>query len=374
MSSVSPDSTLRESNGAALQALWRRTGLLWLLAVGVLFFAYWDTAWSIGVSWEKYKSYSHGYLVVPISAYIVWLRRQEWLGVQPAGLWWVAALLLPVSLGWAVASLLDVQLGLHVGFFLQFFLINWALLGNRAMWVLAAPLAYLFLALPIWNHLVPVLQDHTADTAAWGVRAFGVPVFHEGYYLVIPEGTFVVAEVCAGLRYLLATLSICGFYAMLNLRHWASALVFIAGSVAISVVFNWIRVVMVILAGHLTEMQSPIVVGSDAHIIHGWVTFGVALIPIFFLGSWLQRREEKSLKFSSKVDVGNNVGGPQSAAGSISAGTRLPTLGLALGCIFFAAIGPIAASLPRTAAVSMDTAVLAPLPPPSGWTTTETEH
>ena len=33
--------------------------------------------------------------------------------------------------------------------------------------------------------------------AAISLRLFGIPVFHEGYYIVIPEGTFIVAEICA---------------------------------------------------------------------------------------------------------------------------------------------------------------------------------
>ena len=47
----------------------RRASLLWLLAW------YCDTVWSIVAIWERSDTFAHGFLIVPISAWLIWQRR-----------------------------------------------------------------------------------------------------------------------------------------------------------------------------------------------------------------------------------------------------------------------------------------------------------
>lgn len=354
-----------------IPAHWRMPAVQLTVGLLAVLALYWQSAYSIGYSWYAVPSFSHGYLIVPISLYIIWTRRQQLVAINPSMSLWVGLAILPVSVAWAMADVLSVQLGLFVGLFLQIGLLCWGLLGHKAFKVIAAPVIYLSLALPIWGHLTPWLQKDTADAAVFFLRMLGVPVFHEGYFIVIPEGTFIVAEVCAGLRFFLATLSICGFFSMLNFTLLRTGLIFLAISIAISIVSNWVRVVIIVVAGHITDMKSPLVEG-EGHIMFGWVIFAVALVPIFMVGNKLQAREEGRLAAAKEADGGaeadgTDLAGQTGPAAAHTSGRRNVWL---MALVAFAALGPLlatTASHQSTAAQGNPTWGLNPVIPASGW-------
>jgi exosortase len=72
---------------------------------------------------------------------------------------------------------------------------------------LLGPLLYLFFLVPSGEFLVPKLQEFTASLAIGGLQIVGVPVYSDGIFIQIPEGAFVVAEACAGLRFLVASIA-----------------------------------------------------------------------------------------------------------------------------------------------------------------------
>jgi EpsI family protein len=166
-----------------------------------------------------------------------------------------------------------------------------ALHGAKMVRIVALPILYLFCAIPIWSYLTPLLQDTTAQVATQMSRALGVPVYLEGIYMTIPDGVFLVAEVCAGISYLLAALSLGGFSALLNLRGTWTRLALVILALGAGLVFNWIRVAGIVLIGHHSNMQSPIV---HSHITYGWVLF--LLVVLFVL---------VCCRFLERVDVSN---------------------------------------------------------------------
>ena len=101
----------------------------------------------------------------------------------------------------------------------------------------------------------------------------------DGVSIQIPAGHFVVAEVCAGLRFLLATLSIGVLYAYVANQRWWSITAIGLLSMLFAIVFNWFRVVTIILAGHVFGMDFWLV---RDHITFGWVVFVIGLVPLVF--------------------------------------------------------------------------------------------
>ena len=64
--------------------------------------------------------------------------------------------------------------------------------------------------------------------------------------------------------------------------------IFIAASVLVPIVANWLRAYMIVMLGHLSN--NKIAVGVD-HLIYGWVFFGVVMLLLFWVGSfWQQER------------------------------------------------------------------------------------
>ena len=278
--------------------------------------------------WET-PGFSHGYLIVPISLYIVWQCRAALVQLTPRAQPWGPALLLGLGILWALAHLVGVQRVMQLALGAAIGAMLWTLLGNEAFRLLAFPIGYLLLAMPIWSLPTPVLQEYTAVASTGALRYFGVPVHLETFYIAIPSGKFVIAEACAGQRYIIAALSISVLFAYLNYRRATLGALFVAVAVATSIIMNWVRVIIIILAGHLTSMEHFLVRNHDTF---GWVMFVIALVPIFIFGVWLQR-------FDHKPDDG----GPASAAIATSpSDSRRKFFTTAAMALLAVAIGPAA--------------------------------
>lgn len=113
------------------------------------------------------------------------------------------------------------------------------------------------------------------------LQGLGVPAFRQGHYISIPSGRFEIAEYCAGLRYLMAAISMGVFFAWQHLSGFRQQLKFVLLVVVVAIVANWLRVVVVMVAGHLSEMQSPLV--AD-HATMGWLMFAGFMFPVFWFG------------------------------------------------------------------------------------------
>jgi exosortase A len=254
-----------------------------LIAVLLL---YWETVAFTVDFWSRRRAYGHGLLLLPISLFIVWQSRATLARLPPLPQPWGLPLVLGASLLWALAHFIDVQLVMQLALLAVIATVLWTLLGNRVARVLAFPVGYLLLGIPVWSLLTPVLQDNTASASTDVLRAIGVPVHLEAFYISIPSGQFVVERVCAGLRYLMATMSIAALFAYLNLRRVRLGVLFFFSCVTFSIILNWLRVVTIIWVGHASSMQHWLV---RDHLSFGWGMFAVGLIPMFAFGIWLQR-------------------------------------------------------------------------------------
>ena len=74
------------------------------------------------------------------------------------------------------------------------------------------------------------LQDFTTWFTRHGLDILGIPAYIDGYVIEIPQGTFFVAEACAGLRFLIASIAFGVLYALLIYRSPVRRMVFIAAS------------------------------------------------------------------------------------------------------------------------------------------------
>jgi EpsI family protein len=131
----------------------------------------------------------------------------------------------------------------------------------------------------------------TTHVTAFGLSLINVPIYVESHFIHIPEGRFSIEEVCAGLRYLLAALVVALIYVYLYIERRKNQWLFIGFVVVLSLAVNWIRVFTVIFAGHLTNMNHSLV---KDHADFGWWLFAFTLIPIFWFGRYLIKKEQGS--------------------------------------------------------------------------------
>lgn len=259
------------------------------LVVAAILVGYHETTWSMISIWERSDTFAHGFLIFPFSAYLIWGRRHHLatLPSRPCPL--ALAALGVLGFCWLLSTLASVQV------LEQYFLIAmipvavWVILGTRMAWALAFPLAYLLLAVPFGDVLIPPLIDFTADFTVRALQLTGIPVYREGSFFTIPTGNWSVVEACSGLRYLIASFTLGTLYAYLTYRSLKRRLGFIALSVIVPIVANGIRAYLIVMTGHLSDMR--LAVGVD-HLIYGWVFFGVVMLVLFWIGSFWREDDE----------------------------------------------------------------------------------
>jgi EpsI family protein len=229
-------------------------------------------------------------------------------------------------------------------------------LGLRVARILIFPLAFLLFAVPAGEFLVPVLMDRTADFTVAAIRWSGVPIFREGNHFTIPTGTWSIVEACSGVRYVIASVMVGTIYAAIGYRSLGRRVAFLAASIVVPILANWVRAYAIVMIGHLSNNR--LAVGVD-HLIYGWLFFGVVMLLLFWMGS-----------FWHEPDSAPALDGRHPDAGSRHAG--LPAARPALFAAAVAAIcasgiwTPIEAAVDRPATAA--TLVLAPIPGRDGWT------
>src|SRR5665647_2217185 len=96
-----------------VQVLPPRLGLasVLLIAFAILmpFALYFSTAKSIVDTWNSSETFAHGYVILPISMWLIWRRRANF-GTMPPTPWWPALAPLALSgFGWLLARMGEVQ-------------------------------------------------------------------------------------------------------------------------------------------------------------------------------------------------------------------------------------------------------------------------
>jgi len=252
-------------------------------AVLAILAIYSDTAKSIVAIWRSSDTFAHGYLVVPISAFLIWTKRREVAALAPRPDVLGLALMGGAGFVWLAAEEAQVQVLAQYALVAMVLATVVALAGRRLAWALAFPLGVLLLAVPFGEAFLPRLMEWTADFTVAALRVTGIPVYREGTFFTIPSGHWAVAEACSGLRYLIASVTVGAVYAYLTYRTWWKRALFLALSTAVPLGANFVRAYMIVLVGHLSSMK--LAVGVD-HLIYGWVFFGLVIGLLFWLGSF----------------------------------------------------------------------------------------
>ncbi|RJG01887.1 exosortase A [Noviherbaspirillum sedimenti] len=251
-----------------------------LLAPFIIYFA---TARSIVAIWNSSETFAHGYIILPISLWLVWRERGKLARLTPAP-WWPALLLLAAcGFGWLLAYLGDVQVLRQYAFVAMIPAAAVAVLGWRISSRLAFPLLFLLFAVPFGDIFIDPLIRLTADFTVAAVEATGIPILRQGNNFSLPSGDWSVVEACSGVRYLISSVTLGCLYAYLTYRSWQRRLLFVLVSIVVPIVANGARAFMIVMIGHFSGMQ--LAVGVD-HLVYGWLFFGLVMFLMFWIGSF----------------------------------------------------------------------------------------
>jgi len=263
---------------------------LTLLLLGVMLLAFGWLLFDAGLllTWIEDEEYGHGLMVIGVLAYVLY-RNNDALMARPAapswmGIFFSIAALLTFLLG-ELSGIAPIRMYSIWGFALAaaFSLGGWPLFKK-----LLVPLLIIFLLIPLPNVLGPMLTSQlqliSSKLGVWVIRSFGGVVFLEGNVIDMGgNAKLLVAEACAGLRYLFPLMSIgaiAGY--LMRAPAWMRWAVFLA-TIPVTIFMNSFRIGV---TGLLVDAYGMSHTEGFLHFFEGWVVF-VASLVILVLFAWL---------------------------------------------------------------------------------------
>ena len=270
--------------------VWRFTPLglaLLVIAAVVALLPFRDALAALYDIWNIRPEYSHGVIIPPLAAYLLW-RERAWLATTPfRGSWSGMLLILLGVLMWAAGELSTIYVIVQYSFLLVFYGLVLLLVGWEVFRRLWMPLLVLVFMVPLpaffSNNLSLQLQLLSSHIGVMFVRLAGISVFVEGNVIDLGTYRLQVAEACDGLRYLfpLMTLSFIVSYFYRG-AFWKRALLFLS-SIPVTVLMNSLRIGVI---GITVEHWGTKMAEGLLHEFQGWMVFMLSLAVVMGI-AWL---------------------------------------------------------------------------------------
>ena len=258
-------------------AVLRRSSTALALVCFATLLVYLPVLTSLARQWASDENYSHGFLVAPFAIYLGWRRRHDLLA-EPVRPHWFGIAVVLGSLALLVAGRLGAELfltrisllGLIAGTVVFLY-------GTRHLRLLAFPLAFLLLMIPlpaiVFNQIAFPLQLLASSAGQSVLDAASIPVLREGNILILPTITLQVVEACSGIRSLVSLLTLAIILgALTEQRVWARLLL-AALAFPVAIAANAARVAG---TGLMAAWIGPQAAQGFLHEFSGWVVFVVA--------------------------------------------------------------------------------------------------
>jgi exosortase A len=298
---ATPEQVALQGRGQSILERWKMRLLVAACLTAVLCM-YWPTAWALSELWldTTKTTYTHGWLILGITFWLI-LRddRFERIAWSP-NLWAVGAYCV-CSLAWLVAYRAGME-SAHE--FVAPFLIWLALasvLGTQAAALASFPIFFVLFAVPIWDVLSPYLQSASAVMVGHMLHVSGINAYVDGNFVHIPAGVFEIAGGCSGIHFVMVGLALGALYGELARDSIRTRVLLCACALLLALVANWVRIYVIVVAGHLTNMQHYLV--RVEHYRFGWVVFAVTMALFFFIASRLESSPRMALGVARAVPL-----------------------------------------------------------------------
>lgn len=283
--------------------VWRLTWgpLLSAAVVGLAsLWLFWDGLQRMWGWWIDAPEYSHGLLIPPVAAFLVWQQKDRLERIPFEGSWWGVALVLVGGGLLVLGQLATVYTMVQYAYLVTLFGLILSFTGTRAFRLLAFPLFILVFMVPlpqfVLANLSTKLQLLSSELGVWFMRLFDISVYVEGNVIDLGGYKLQVAEACDGLRYLFPLMTL-GFLMAYFYKGapWKRVTLFLS-SIPITLLMNSFRVGTI---GVMVEHWGIGMAEGFLHEFQGWMVFmasaGLMLSEIALLnrvgretGSWRQ--------------------------------------------------------------------------------------
>jgi len=236
------------------------------------------------MAWAKSEEYSHGFLILPICAYILWRKKESLAEVRiNPSIWGLALVIfsLLLYLFAHVAEILTLR-SLSLVFVLSGVVIYFY--GFRMFKELPFPLFLLLFMIPIpsqiYSSLTIPLQLFVSKTSVFIAALLGLPIYREGNVIHLPDRTMQVVQACSGLRSMISLVTLAAVFGYLTLKsNFLRTVLFVSG-VPAAIFVNIIRVLLLVAAFHYFSVD---LTAGSIHTVFGMTIFILALLLIIVI-------------------------------------------------------------------------------------------
>jgi exosortase D (VPLPA-CTERM-specific) len=244
------------------------------LAAGVSLWLFWDGLSRMWGWWLDAPEYSHGLLIPPVAAFLIWQQKDRLERVDFRGSWWGVALVLLGGFLLLLGQLSTIYTLVQYAYLVTLYGLVLAFTGPRPFRLLFVPLLILVFMIPlpqfVLANLSTKLQLLSSQIGVSFIRLFGISVFVEGNVIDLGGYKLQVAEACDGLRYLFPLMTI-GFLMGYFYKGatWKRVALFLS-SIPITVIMNSFRVGTI---GVMVEHWGIAMAEGFLHEFQGWAVF-----------------------------------------------------------------------------------------------------
>ncbi len=298
---------MTEMQQSEIRTQWRNASIVLAAVIGFVLFVFSTTVTELVMTWWDKPEYNHCLLILPIIIYLIYERREIFHRIAPQTSWIGLIPLLAGGLLWLLGELADANVVRQFGFIILLQGCVLTILGTRVAHALIFPLFYMVFLIPFGDFLVPMLQDFTTVFVIATLNLFNIPVFVEGVFISIAAGDFHVAEACAGLRFLVATVALGTLMANVAYKTIGRQVTVVILSFAVPILANGIRASGIILIAHWSDMKYA--TGVD-HLVFGWIFFAVVLLIFISIAMTFTNRgpNDSYIDFSKEYWTTNKSG------------------------------------------------------------------
>jgi len=266
------------------------------LLAGVFAWAYWPTLAGLVRAWDRTPDYSHGYFVVPLSLFFLYVRRDRFPGLG-SGLAWAGLIPMGLSVAMRIGSA-QIYLDAADGWSIMLWVagVVWLLGGWRIfLWSLPS-IAFLWFMIPlpfrVERWLRGPLQKVATKLSCSALQVLGQPALSEGNTILLGDHNLAVEEACSGLRIFVGIVALAFAYVIIVRRPWWEKVLLILSVAPIALIANSSRIVG---TGLLYQLVSGEAAERFTHDIAGYVMIpfaaGLFAAVLWYMGKLMREVE-----------------------------------------------------------------------------------
>jgi exosortase len=240
------------------------------------------------LDWMRDDNYSHGFLVVPVSIFVLYSRRQELrFPAPPSNLGLV--LIVAGSLGLILGIAASEYFVTRVSLVMQLTGIGLAYLGVenfRRVWFAFFFLLFMIpIPAVIYYQATLPMQLLSTKITTFLLHLVGVPAIRQGHVIYLPDYSLEVIEACSGLRSLVALLALGSLHAWLYMTGRVRSVALVLLTIPIAMTSNVFRIFVTALGAYSISKE---LAESFLHEISGLLVFISAIVMMMIAGVFLR--------------------------------------------------------------------------------------